>query len=539
MAARSKTKQDRERLEKVREEKARQAIQKLEKAKRKTEATATPKLLSPPPPPPFGAPPPAPPGPPGPPGPPNITNNRSPRFKKLHWNPLPSAAIVDTVWAQERLVFDLSALNERFSVLAAPDGKGATALPVEKEPAAASRGGRRSSMGNKNDVCVQLFGMKRCYQLEIGIGTSFFPNAPAPATPQEEYQRLKGLCITMDERRVSLELLTRVITLVPSPQEAALMAQHLKDTPPDDGKETHSKMHGFFAAFHDMPYIRLRLRLWCCAREFNDRYTQLMHSFTLVKQACEQLLSSHELVILLQAILQVGNYMHTEDGRREVAGFRVGCLQSLLRVKGSDGTNLFQYVVSLITSQHDTTKTLMSGLPALSTACALERAALLKQVTELSNEIREMAQVTGPPCTLTYAHSSDDVMEEMGGPCGVEAYFTTFLTKANTKFASIQEVMGATDAKVAEVRRFFSLDDGADQLQWEQALGVFDKVCKAFDHEMLRQQRTHEKQVRSPPPQKGPGGRKVQLRSKPPKKPLAEIYLGKKQRGVKMPQLNS
>ena len=73
--------------------------------------------------------------------------------------------------------------------------------------------------------------------------------------------------------------------------------------------------------------------------------------------------------------------------------------------------------------------------------------------------------------------------------------------------------MGATDAKVAEVhthhsitqslnhspsqtpkvRRFFSLDDGVDQLQWEQALNVFDKVCKAFDHEMLRQQRTHEK----------------------------------------------
>jgi len=379
-----------------------------------TAAEAT--IPTPPPAPDFGAaggsgappPPPPPPGaPPPPPLPPSLGGpGATSRTKVLHWNKLPSSAIMATIWgddeggeARGELAFDVADLEEVF----------------------AKRTGKElgADGGGEDDPSVVV--AKRVYttqrDVEIGILRARFSRLTVDeiATALDE-----GTAPFADDEDACLT----VRALAPTDEEVSTLRR--EQAAPDFDVSTYTVPEQFhFALLDAVDRPRLKAAFLAMRSGFSASVESVVRAADTVRRASDQVANSSSLRAVLKAVLKLGNALNAGTSWQSL-GFRLDSLAMLVNVRatasaglpgGSSGT-LLTYLIARLRSDMPDLLDFGSTVPDVAAARELS----LDEVAADGQRVAERVEfVARPVAELTPASGvTREAQAWLDGPAMVE-----------------------------------------------------------------------------------------------------------------------
>mmetsp|Transcript_26252 Transcript_26252/g.33066 ORF Transcript_26252/g.33066 Transcript_26252/m.33066 type:complete len:649 (+) Transcript_26252:22-1968(+) len=316
-----------------------------------------------------------------------------PKVKALHWQKLEEEKLDNTVWAMSPPITnrrksytdtspsgtvcdddDLALLEELFA--SAPPPTTVTSSSSQSKEGAASlkkisllTDSRRSA-----NVAIGLTYFGRRY----GDDDSAVCRAVYAGDEWLDAPRLRSLQV-----------------LLPNAEELALIRRHLSGPPmPTVHNENQNKdkstSHGdeqasrrrralerlarperFFAICIDYPQLQRRVECGIFMDEWEEIVYTAKHAAKVVSSACEALRQSRALAKILKALLQLGNRLNRDrDHLGAARGIALCSLERFVTAKGHDGTNLIDYLLTVLHKKNKTEQSLafLDDLPDLNTA---------------------------------------------------------------------------------------------------------------------------------------------------------------------------
>ena len=111
-----------------------------------------------------------------------------------------------------------------------------------------------------------------------------------------DFTQLKQSIIELDDSKLSLGDLHTLVSILPTPEELAIIRDFQGD------KAQLDKPEQFFLEIESVPFLHTRVDLWNFARTFDEKVHQVVPIAASLQQAFEQCLASKRLLILLEAI---------------------------------------------------------------------------------------------------------------------------------------------------------------------------------------------------------------------------------------------
>eukprot|EP01084_Bolivina_argentea_P270767 460482_1 len=219
-----------------------------------------------------------------------ITPLTTQTMKKIHWKPIKSEKVSDSIWSQmDRSWADFEPHNFE---------KQFQASDCEK---------------------VMFLSPERRQQIQHGLASLTLSN-----------EEIRDIILTLDQTRININKLQILIDIVPISTEQ-LQALQLS-------RHKYIKHFGeeeqFFYCLHDIKELRSRLKQWLFTLEFGEKLKQINEDVTIVEKAKLSVCLSRELRQLLCILLSFGNYMNCGNVyNQNCSGFAISDLYLLSNIK--------------------------------------------------------------------------------------------------------------------------------------------------------------------------------------------------------------
>ena len=259
---------------------------------------------------------------------------RSKPMNTLNWEKLPTFKAGRTIWAQggatqsleallggKSLDLDLTALEEMF------------AKPETKAVASGGAGASDEKKGASNRVT--LLDAKR--STSVGIVMKAITDAL-------QGKELRDALMEIDENLLPIEVLPKVVEIVPSAEERKLLLDYAGDV------RSLDKPEAMLRTLAHIPRLEGRLKAMMFKAQLEaDMDGMLMQRVDELKSACEEVKASKELHALMQIVLDVGNALNAGTSKGNAVGFKLSTLLKLAELKAADKkTTLLHYVVEVV-----------------------------------------------------------------------------------------------------------------------------------------------------------------------------------------------
>lgn len=295
------------------------------------------------------------------------------KLKALHWDKL-KAAQEGTVWkkrastdsSQPRI--DFEELESLFQIL---------------ENSAASR---KVAANSRFEQEVHLVEHRRAHNISIELSGIRKPFAD-----------IKSALLSMDDSALTVEQLQALSRAVPDDSERREVESYLSGKHPKyKGIKDPTRLgtvERYFAEIKDVPRLGERIGCLLFSRTYAATKTMCEEQLTLMRAACAELRECEPFSKLLQAVLELGNYLNAGTQRGSAAGFKLDTLLKLSDVKGVDRkTSLLQFVVQQVQAEDPGVCKLAEHMPHVRPAATMQLSAVSAMVGEIRLGLRKVSR---------------------------------------------------------------------------------------------------------------------------------------------------
>jgi len=266
----------------------------------------------------------APPPPPGPPGAPGMgmPKYNGPKMKHIHWEVLaPSDGAEGTLWSliQDDLDKEASKMLEELFKAAEIKAK------VKDDKEDEKKG-------------VRLLEGKRANNIEIVLKSFRMPN-----------EALRDAILTVDQTILTQERITALLSMVPNPEEKALLKAYLKSGKPVDKLGVAEQ---FALYMLEIPRVDTRLRLLLFQSKYDALVEDMMSQYVRLIAAGEKVKDSKQLMKVMETILSVGNKLNAGTRTGGATAFRLSVLDKLNDTKSTDNKQTLLDFIVLYVDKH-------------------------------------------------------------------------------------------------------------------------------------------------------------------------------------------
>jgi hypothetical protein len=295
------------------------------------------------------------------------------KLKALHWDKL-KAAQEGTVWkkrantnnAQPRI--DFEELESLFQIL---------------ENSAATR---KVGSSSRLEQEVRLVEHRRAHNISIELSGIRKP-----------FAEIKAALLSMDDSALTVEQLQALSRAVPDDSEKREVESYLSGKHPKyKGVKDPSRLgtvERYFAEIKDVPRLGERIGCLLFSRTYAATKTMCEDQLKLMRAACAELRECEPFSKLLQAVLELGNYLNAGTQRGSAAGFKLDTLLKLSDVKGVDRkTSLLQFVVQQVQAEDAGVCKLAEHMSHVRPAATMQLSAVSAMVGEIRLGLRKVSR---------------------------------------------------------------------------------------------------------------------------------------------------
>jgi len=418
--------------------------------------------------------------------------NRKPAFlspstrklKRFHWTALSRQDSQNTLWselagpasvkakvAEDKLDVKLDTAEIESRFLAAETKTMKKKSNSQDEPKTESQ----------KPKVVNLIDGKRSYNIDIAL-----------ARFRMSHEAIRDALITLDACLLSEDKLDALSRVVPTPEEAQMIADYRGD------KSLLGNVERFFLCLSPIPRIELRVQLLLFRVQFETLLENLDTSLAYVEETCKEIRSSDMLRAMLRLILRLGNHLNgAQDG--EALGFRLSSLSRLTATRATDGkTTLLHFLIECLREQvsTDAVDQLCEQLSHLTSASKVEVATVSKELAHLQQKLRQLKQ------ELDRLHPNKPSAVN-NATSGNATFFAKMIDFYNT---ASEQVQSAADRlqDATQVSKDLASYFGENAQSWEDLFKYFDcflrdcqKTNSEIERELARQADIARRQARS------------------------------------------
>ena len=295
------------------------------------------------------------------------------KLKALHWDKL-KAAQEGTVWkkrastdsAQPRI--DFEELESLFQIL---------------ENSAATR---KVGTTSRFEQEVRLVEHRRAHNISIELSGIRKP-----------FAEIKSALLSMDDSALTVEQLQALSRAVPDDSERREVESYLSGKHPKyKGIKDPTRLgtvERYFAEIKDVPRLGERIGCLLFSRTYAATKEMCEEQLTLMRAACAELRECEPFSKLLQAVLELGNYLNAGTQRGSAAGFKLDTLLKLSDVKGVDRkTSLLQFVVQQVQAEDPGVCKLAEHMSHVRPAATMQLSAVSAMVGEIRIGLRKVSR---------------------------------------------------------------------------------------------------------------------------------------------------
>eukprot|EP00804_Cyclotella_cryptica_P023378 CCRYP_000525-RC/>CCRYP_000525-RC protein AED:0.38 eAED:0.38 QI:142/1/1/1/0.5/0.66/3/170/453 len=281
-------------------------------------------------------------------------------LQKIHWNTVDDRLLKNSIW--------VSKANED-SELDASDIEKLETLFASIQTNRAVAAGRKTTAENGAKKAASLIDPKRANNIAISL---------AQYRAFSSFDDLVKAVVTLDAQCLNAEKLQNMQLLLPTKEEMNRLEQY------DGQTDGLGRAELFFLAVMKVPRFSQKLSSFKFSRQFEELTTALFSNLHLLSQACDEVINSKKLAMILRRFLAIGNVMNESAGKPTANGITLDSLIKTAKIKGSDGKTTV--LDSVISSRLDLAD-FSSEMPAL-------RDALRLDLTDLHSNLKEIESGT-------------------------------------------------------------------------------------------------------------------------------------------------
>ncbi|BDA50905.1 probable formin-like protein 14 at C-terminar half [Coccomyxa sp. Obi] len=287
------------------------------------------------------------------------------RLKQLHWDKI-RAPQQGTVWArdnQPRVNLNFDELENLFQIM---ENKTVGKLVRTRSEEILLVEHRRA-----HNICIELAGIR----------------LPFPA--------IKDALCRMDDSKLSIEQLSALSRAVPEDTERKDLALFLQGEHPKHRGVSNPALLGtverYFVEIMHIPRLTQRIHCFMFTRTFASTVQQVRGNLDVLRGACDQLTDCGDFMVLLQAVLSLGNHLNEGTMRGAASGFKLDTLLKLADVKGVDRkTSLLHFVLDQLLKESATLASLSAQLKSVRPAANLQVSAVKAHLAEAKQGLRKV-----------------------------------------------------------------------------------------------------------------------------------------------------
>ncbi|CAL8462809.1 g2342 [Coccomyxa elongata] len=386
------------------------------------------------------------------------------RLKQLHWDKI-RAPQQGTVWArdnQPRVNLNFDELENLFQIM---ENKTVRKLVRTRSEEILLVEHRRA-----HNICIELAGIR----------------LPFPA--------IKDALWRMDDSKLSIEQLSALSRAVPEDSERKDLALFLQGQHPKHRGVSDPALLGtverYFAEIMHIPRLAQRIHCFMFTRTFASTVQQVRGNLEVLRGACDQLTGCGDFMVLLQAVLSLGNHLNEGTMRGAASGFKLDTLLKLADVKGVDRkTSLLHFVLDQLLKESATLASLSAQLKSVRPAANLQVSAVKAHIAEAKQGLRkveteimvatgvETAQLNAAPGSGTGSAAADAAAHEHFGQL-----MSAFHESAAANIADAESYDAETMAAMKRVTEYFGEDWDANDPS--RVLRIVRDFMNLFDKSM-------------------------------------------------------
>eukprot|EP00465_Bigelowiella_longifila_P008483 CAMPEP_0185262070 /NCGR_PEP_ID=MMETSP1359-20130426/10317_1 /TAXON_ID=552665 /ORGANISM="Bigelowiella longifila, Strain CCMP242" /LENGTH=512 /DNA_ID=CAMNT_0027848897 /DNA_START=3 /DNA_END=1541 /DNA_ORIENTATION=+ len=415
------------------------------------------------------------------------------KMRRFHWDatPLDAKEIKDTIWhdigqmggkLEKEVFFD----KKRFETLFHQRVKSSRRNKSSDDDAggaggAQKRKGRKKKIPKK--VTVELIESRRSYNVDITLSRF-----------KMSYSDMVQAVLDLDESKMGLEGVLRLISAFPSKEEMKTVSQYAGDP------SILGKVEQFFLTMTSVPGLHLRLRNFRFLLEFSQTAPKVEAMLKGVIESCKALMTDKHLMFLLRLMLYCGIYLNAGTAKGHTFGFRLTSLNKFQSLKSTDRkTTLLHYIVTRVNRYYYHRKDHSGGRLSPNTSIEEEDAktaeskegtrGFLEEVRSLVRKSSrvEMAYVESEIKQLSQSISllKISINEAVKTGHTYPEKVTEFCSYAEERHRALSKDLYTAHREFGETCRYF----GEKEATWEEFFATWDSFFTEFqraEHDVKR-----------------------------------------------------
>ncbi|ETO24754.1 diaphanous like protein [Reticulomyxa filosa] len=243
--------------------------------------------------------------------------------------------------------------------------------PVGKKKKDDSSGKSEEKTGSEKPQTISLLAeldSKKHYTVCIGLSR----------LKHTSFAVLRESILNMDEKELNLELLTKLVTFVPSESEQ----EYYQNWKGDDTRLELADQ--FFYTLRDIDSLERRLNLWIFKLQFQELFDDYRSKVKILVNAYDAIKTSAPFKQWMSYVLVVGNYMNCGGRKGNAKGFRLSSLFQLNQSKSTDGKQtLLAFMLQQCRTLHPDALTFLKEFEQ-TLPLAARRGSFYKQIEDLN-----------------------------------------------------------------------------------------------------------------------------------------------------------
>ena len=383
--------------------------------------------------------------------PPRNRRRSSVALAKIHWNTVDTSKIKNSVWSSnedsELDEADIAKLESLFAT-------------VQTNRAAAA--GRKAAAKKDTKKKASLIEPKRANNIAISL---------AQYRSFENFDAIVNAVVTLDGQNLNAEKLQNMQALLPTKDEMTHLEKYGSQT---DGL---GRAELFFLAIMKAPRFPLKLASFKFSLQFDDFTKTLSSNLHLLSTACDEVMNSKKLVVILRRFLAIGNVMNESAGKPIASGITLDSLIKTAKMKGIDGQSTI--LDSVIGSKLELADFRLE-LPTLRDAMRLDLIDLQLNMKEIESNISsvesaikaERSEVESREDGLI-SESSEKFLQKL----------EPFLIMATKEIQNIKTSFEHVEERVCSLCSFFAEDKSTKVSEsFLYCMSVAKLLCTFFSH---------------------------------------------------------
>lgn len=343
------------------------------------------------------------------------------KMKGLQWVKLPQNKLTGSVFEKMELEykgfkFNYSEIEEYFS-----------AKVIEK----------KEEKKEEKIQPVQILDPKTSQNLSIFL--SQFKSIPFP-------DLCKGIQY-LNQKMFTSEQVKQIASFLPSKDDIISIQQFLQGGGDPNRLPAAEK---FALELDKVPQLEQRVSAFDFKVSFDLRKADIKPGIEALRQGCKEVLECKRLPILLEVVLELGNFLNEGTPRGGVFGFKIGSLLKIADTKSTDNaTTLVQYLVKMLEKNSPDLLKIQSDFPTIEAAAKVSLPNLQSDMALLVKDLNNVENMLN----TTFGDVKDKFVEIM----------TSFISKVKSDVETIQTSFKLMEDKYRDLCLYLGEDPKTTQ----------------------------------------------------------------------------